>query len=119
MQLNAFVNSFGYDFIPESEKEKIIVKNNQLHLGIKEDILSESNKNEGLQLLADLDKKNEILTKDGFSRDGRAFLARFPQYKSIWQWQQQLRVGYLYACQLPDYDPRANAELGNIISTIK
>ncbi len=119
MQLNAFVNSFGYDFIPENERGKINAKNNQLHLGIKEDILSESNMNEGLQLLADLDKKNEILTKEGFSRDGRVFLARFPQYKSIWQWQQQLRVGYIYACQLPDYDPRANAELGNIISTIK
>lgn len=119
MQLNAFVNSFGYEFIPDTEREKINTKNKQLHLGIKEEILSESNMNEGLQLLADLDKKNEILTKDGLSREGRDFLARYPQYKSIWQWQQQLRVGYIYACQLPDYDPKANAALGKIISTIK
>lgn len=118
MQFNAFVNSFGYDFLPAEERLRISKQNEKLHLGINEKILSMTNKNEGLALLADLDKKNDILSEDGFSSDKREFLLRFPQYKSIWQWQQKLRFGYAYACKLPSHDPVANAAMKKIISQI-
>ncbi len=119
MQLNAFVNSFGYDFLPAGERESVIAQNERLRLGLNTDVLLHDNDNEGLGLLADLDKKNDLLSTDVFSGELRDFLLRFPQYKNIWQWQQKLRLAYVYACRLPDFDPAANSQLGSIISLIK
>ena len=119
MQFNAFVNSFGYDFLPEDERSNISSQNERLHLGLNEKVLSQANENEGLALLADLDTKNDLLSNDGgFSTERREFLLRFPQYKGMWQWQQKLRFGYAFACKLPNYDPVANANLKKIISQI-
>ena len=118
MQFNAFVNSFGYDFLPQKERENIALQNERLHLGLDEEVLSMGNEKEGLTLLADLDKKNDMLSNDGFSKDKRKFLLRYPQYKGLWQWQQKLRFGYAYACKLPDYDPVANTNLKKIMDQI-
>ena len=118
MQFNAFVNSFGYDFLPKEERDNIALQNERLHLGLNEEVLSMGNEKEGLTLLADLDKKNDMLSNDGFSRDKRKFLLRYPQYKGLWQWQQKLRFGYAYACKLPDYDPVANTNLKKIMDQI-
>lgn len=119
MQLNAFVNSFGFDFLPEVEQEKISSQNEKLHLGLNLKVLLKANDHEGLALLADLDKKSDLLSNNGgFSAEKRDFLLRFPQYKSIWQWQQKLRFGYAFACKLPNYDPVANSNLKKIISQI-
>ena len=95
-----------------------VFQNERLHLGLNEEVLSMDNENEGLTLLADLDKKNDMLSNDGFSRDKRKFLLRYPQYKGLWQWQQKLRFGYAYACKLPDYDPVANTNLKRIMDQI-
>jgi len=118
MQLNAFVNSFGYEFLPVEERKNISLQNERLHLGLNEEVLSKGNEKEGLTLLADLDKKNDLLSNGGFSKEKRNFLLRYPQYKGMWQWQQKLRFGYAYACKLPDYDPVANANLKKIIDQI-
>ena len=118
MQLNAFVSGFGYEFLPEEERSNISTQNARLHLGLNESVLTQTNENEGLNLLADLDHKNDLLSNEVFSADKREFLLRFPQYRSIWQWQQKLRFGYAYACKLPNYDPVANSNLKKVMSQI-
>lgn len=119
MQLNSFVNSFGYDFMTEEIKQNIIKQNEQLHLNLNDSILNIQDKNEGVTLLADLYTQQERLSQPGFNSQDRQFLLRFPQYSKMWKWQQQLRVGYIYSCSLPDYDVKANEALKKIIDAIK
>ena len=118
MRLNAFVDSFGYDFIAPEGRARILQSNDRLRLGIDASML-DRNANEGIALLADLDKKSELLAAEGFSKQGKQFLSRFPQYQSVWRWEQQLRFAFAFACELPDYDPVANASLGQIIAGVR
>lgn len=118
MQFNAFVSSFGFDYMDEKQKQKILKKNKELRLNIDEATLSEAKPLTTTEILADLYKQKELLRSGTFGLKDREFLARFPQYRRLWRWEQQLRIGYIYASELPDYDIKANAELKNILDEI-
>lgn len=119
MQFNKFSSSFGYAFVSSQDKQNIISKNKELKLNIDESLLDEIKTPVGISLLQDLYKQKELLSGSSFVSKDRKFLARFPQFKRVWRWEQQLRAGYILASELPDYDVKANDELKNIISTIK
>ena len=119
MQLNKFASSFGYAFLSENDKNKILSKNKELKLNIEEALIEEVKTPVGISLLQDLYKQKELLSGSSFVTKDRKFLARFPQFKRVWRWEQQLRAGYVFASELPDYDVKANAQLKDIISTIK
>ena len=119
MQLNAFTCSFGFDFIPAEERKNILAKNAELRLNLDEHLLCDEEPLDGVKLLESLAHQRELLGADGFSNQSREVLMRFPQYRSFWRWEQQLKVGYLYACHLPDYDIAANNELKLIINALK
>ena len=119
MQFNAFASSFGYDYMDEVHKQKIFKKNKELRLNIDETTLSVVEPPTALEILADLYKQKEILRSGTFGLKDREFLAKFPQYRRLWRWEQQLRIGYIFASELPDYDIKANAELKTILDSIK
>ena len=118
MQFNAFVSTFGYDYMDDDQKQKIIKKNKELRLNIDESTLSEIEPPTTLSILGDLYKQKELLRSGTFGTKDREFLARFPQYRRLWRWEQQLRIGYIFASELPDYDIKANAELKTILDAI-
>lgn len=120
MRFNEFVDCFGFNFIPDDDKANIAEQNQRFALGLKENELSIENAVEGAQLLADLPQKEETLTRQGYnSPAGRALLLRYPQFRVRWQWEQRLRLGFALATKMPDYDPKANAEMGKILDSIK
>lgn len=119
MQLNKFSSSFGYAFFDAESKKKLLSKNKELKLNIDETLIEENKSSEGICLLKDLYKQKELLSGSSFQRKDRNFLARFPQFKKVWRWEQQLRAGYIFASELPDYDIKANEELKRIIDNIK
>ena len=118
MQFNAFSSSFGYDFMDDTQKQKIIKKNQELRLNIDESLLTEASSPTPVQMLSDLYKQKELLRSGTFGGQDKAFLTRFPQYRRVWRWQQQLRIGYVMACDLPDYDIKANSDLKCILDAI-
>lgn len=118
MQLNEFASSFGYAFYPAAERQRLMEMNKRIRLNIDEDIINAKGEH-GMGLLADLYQQREVLSGKQFSSADRQFLARFPQYKRLWRWQQQLRAGFAFATDLPDYDVRANEQLGTILQSLK
>ena len=70
-------------------------------------------------MLSDLYKQKETLTSRSFGQQDRKFLSSFPQYKHVWRWEQQLRMGYVYASELPDFDIKANDSLRTIIQNLE
>lgn len=119
MSFNAFVNSFGYEFLSDETKQNILKQNKELQLNLDENMLEHNRETEGVSLLADLYQQKERLSSGVFGTSERQLLMRFPQYNQMWRWQQRLRLGYIYACSLPDYDVKANDELKNILKNMK
>lgn len=118
MQFNKFSGSFGYDYFAQADKSKISAKNAELKLNIDESLLNEKNSYIGISLLSDLYKQKELLSGSSFVGKDRKFLAKFPQYKRVWRWEQQLRTAYIYSSELPDYDIKANIQLKRIIDEL-
>ena len=120
MQFNEFTGSFGYSFYSEENKNKIKSKDIELRLNIDYDIIdNKSNVSSGMTLLSDLYKQKELLSGSSFESKDKAFLKRFPQFMRFWRWKEQLRVGFIFASELPDYDVRANEEMKSILDNLK
>lgn len=119
MQFNRFTSSFGYDFFSVKDKEKLTSKNKELRLNIDESLLDEKKSVIGISLLSDLYKQKELLSGNSFAGKDKQFLARFPQFKRVWRWEQQLRSAFIFASELPDYDVKANTQLKSIIDELK
>jgi hypothetical protein len=118
IQFNDFASSFGFKFLKDSDKQKLFKKNTELKLNIDTSLIDNDGSTENINLLSDLNKLKEMLSGKSFVAGDRKFLARFPQYKKVWRWQQQLRCGYILASELPDYDINANSELKAILENI-
>ena len=117
MQFNAFTSCMGYDYLGD-RKHALMANNKKMRLNIDEDILEKPADLRGVELFADLGKQKAMLASDTFGVSDRNFLTRFPQYRRLWRWQNQLRAAYAVACDLPDYDVEANSRLKDIISEI-
>ena len=119
MMFNRLSTSFGYDYFDADKRRSIAEKNQRFNLQLREALLENCVTNTSVELIADLDKQKTILQHNAFKAEDKEFLNRFPQYNSVWQWEERMKVGYAYSCELPDFDPIANEELGNILNEIK
>jgi len=118
VELNRFTTSFGFAFYSDKERAALLAKNHALHLNLDEALLFQDEKERGIDLLGDLYRQKELLAGKSFGSNDRQFLSRFPEHRSLWRWQQEMRAGFIYALELPNYDVKANAELKKIIDSI-
>lgn len=116
---NRLSTSFGYDYFDISKRNAISEKNQKFHLQLNEEMLNEDRSDASVELIADLDKQKTILQFAAFKSADKDFLNRFPQYSSVWRWEERMKLGYAFSCELPDFDPIANEELGKILNEIK
>lgn len=119
MKFNSFVNTFGYIYMPDSEKEKIKEQSKKLNLGLNVAELECKNPIEHIKILEDLYDTEKQMANSPYSPSISAMLLKLPQYNQIACWKQRLRFGFLYACQLPDYDTKANEELRKMLEKLK
>ena len=117
VMFNKMTSSFGYDFYTEEIKNKIEIINKELNLHIRREYIDVP-KNEGVMLVSHISHQKEILEHPSFNSDDKIFLNKFPQYNSVWKWEEQLKIGYILACDLPNYDAEANKVLGDILNFI-
>lgn len=119
MEFNKFSSTFGYSFLQPKDRDNIFSKNKELRLHIDTGLLEDTHQAQGIGLLSDLYKQKETLTSRSFGQQDRKFLSSFPQYKHVWRWEQQLRMGYVYASELPDFNMKANDSLRTIIQNLE
>lgn len=119
MEFNKFSSTFGFAYLQPKDRDNIISKNKELRLNIDTSLLEDSRPVQGIRLLSDLYKQKETLTSRSFGQQDRRFLSSFPQYRHVWRWEQQLRIGYVYASKLPDFDIKANDNLRTIIQNLE
>ena len=119
MEFNKFSSTFGYAFLQPNDRDNVISKNKGLRLHIDTELLEDAHQSKEISLLSDMYKQRETLTNRSFGQQDKRFLASFPQYRHVWRWEQQLRMGYIYTSKLPDFDIKANDSLRIIIQDLK
>ena len=117
VMFNKMTSSFGYDYFDESTIDSIESLNEKFNLQINRHYIDAS-PSDGINLIGEISRQKEILERPRFGTDDKEFLNKFPQYNSVWKWEEQLKAGFIIACDLPNYDAEANKELGQIISII-
>ena len=100
--LNKCINSAGLEYFTESDFNKLKEANEKSNLGLNLD--NEERPNEQKNVM-------ELFTAtDGLST---------PNYRNYLLWYNRLKVGFVSVCDIPNYDPSANRQLGDIIEAWK
>ncbi len=93
--------------------------NARLKLGIEGDMIDLDESQRGVELLVKVDELNSRLERGGFRPELKKALRAVPHYGYQWRWIELMKTGYMFACNLPDYDVQANELLGAIINELK
>lgn len=117
VMFNKMTSSFGYEYFDSETKDSIVGLNDKFNLQINQHYMDAS-PSDGIGLIGEIIRQKEILERPRFGIEDKEFLNKFPQYNSVWKWEEQLKVGFVLACDLPNYDAEANKQLGQIISII-
>lgn len=107
--LNNCITSVGYAFFENKNREdlKALNEKNNLGLKIEEETISNPNINDLLQRI-DTQKYN--------FQNNPGTMRNMPNYKNYLQWYSRLKTGFVYVCDIPNYDVNENARLGAIIN---
>lgn len=114
MELNRFTMTFGTDFLSPEDYKRLCDKATELRI-VPNLLPPETAAPKGLELLTLLSEQKRILASNSFGTKNREMLAQNPQFGSVWRWQNHLRLAFLQASDVPDYDLQANEELGKIL----
>ena len=119
IELNKYVSSFGYDYLTKEQKKEMADNNQRLKLGIESDMIDIDDSQRGVQLLVKVDELNGRLERGGFKPELKKAMRAVPHYGNQWRWIELMKTGYMFACNLPDYDVQANELLSAIIDELK
>ena len=118
LELNQFVTSFGQQFMTIEQQEDLREKNDRLNLGLDVSSPEENDSVIGVGLLAKLDEAQMAYEERRFDDATNKLMGQLPQFKSRWDWERKLRIGFVYANKLPSYDPVLNKKMGEIIEML-
>jgi hypothetical protein len=113
--INNFVSSVGFNYFSEQDKEEFKTASEKNSLGLilnhEETRLSEFNKDQVGELFENIDNLPNVM-KDNPSISS---LKMIPSYMNYQRWNDLLKFGFIAVCDIPNYDVKANEQLGVII----
>jgi hypothetical protein len=117
--INKFINTVGFDYFSASDIADLKRANekNDLGLVIEHDELQyEQNSHEEVaELISMMGNLSEILNKNPLPQAAK----RLPNYRSYIMWYDFLKVGFVFVCDIPNYDLTANNKLKLILEECK
>ncbi|MBY0244624.1 MAG: putative virulence factor [Sphingobacteriaceae bacterium] len=111
--LNKCVKTIGFEYLDESALNDLKQANQQNNLGL----ILEENNNPKENSLEELFTRIENWTEIIQSRPEE--MKTLPSYRNYLEWYNRLKVGFVYVCDIPNYDVAANEKLGKIIADSK
>lgn len=118
MHMNRFVSGFGFDYLPKATLANIREKNDRLNWRLNMNDSAQKPDGPGIEILEEMDKIVELINNPRDPQN-RAKLSRFPQFEKADRWINNMKIGFISSCEMPDYDLAANSSLGTIINTLK
>lgn len=121
MEYNHFTMCYGYDYIQPEALKKLEDQSAENNLNIDWELLHHQKAPSGIALLENMAKTMDKLANMSYGAEVHSLQLSLPEYKSRWQWEQQMRVAMLMVCNIPNpkYGVPANDKLGEIIKNVK
>lgn len=118
--INTFVTSFGTAYFRPELWETIRKNIAQNHLDVKVDVNDpqtvtvddEGVRNMMTDVFDTLEHLDDVIRNLDSNRDKLQLVSYYSSYR---EWTEDLMIAFLALCDIPDYDPVANKELGMII----
>jgi hypothetical protein len=114
--LNNFINTVGYCYISSSDIEDLYKANEQHKLGMclehNETPIEQFDETQVVELFSLTDRLPDYL-REGSTTD---VLRKLPLYRNFRHWYDMLKVGFIMVNDIPDFDPNANAKLGELLN---
>ncbi|MDR1340324.1 MAG: putative virulence factor [Prevotellaceae bacterium] len=107
--LNKCINTIGFEYLGAPEIKDLQEANEKNNLGL----VLEQHTNAAEKSVADLFTKIENWTDIIKSKPQE--MKSLPSYRNYLAWYNRLKVGFVFVCDIPNYDVAANERLGSII----
>lgn len=111
--LNKCINSVGFEYLDESAINDLKEANNKNNLGL----ILEQNINPTESSVEDIFTKIENWTNIITTRPEE--MKTLSSYRNYIVWYNRLKAGFVFVCDIPNYDVDKNRELGVIINDFK
>lgn len=110
---NRFIMNVGMDFYSKSHIMELQTANKQNNLGLR---FENAEADEKINIKELFEKVDDMVT---LLQDDIEALKTLPNYKSYQNWRNNLKIGLVSVCDIPNYDVEANIILGNILNELK
>jgi len=107
--LNKCINTVGFDYFDESEREDLRLANEKNNLGLNLNHYGNPTEKSIAELFDRIDNWTDII------QDNPEEMKSLPSYRGYLSWYNRLKIGFVSVCDIPNYDVNANEKLGVII----
>ena len=111
--LNKCINSVGLDYFNESEISDLHIANENNNLGLELEQHNNPTVQSVSKLFEKIDDWNNIIQSQPEQ------MKSLPSYRNYLLWRNNLKVGFVSVCDIPNYDIEANEKLDAIIKEFK
>ena len=115
--INSFVNNVGYSHFKKEEKIEFEIANEKNNLGLKiqdkTSIKKIINKEDVGELFENIDNLPNLMNEFGISGNSNT-IDMIPSFINYKNWNDLLKFGFIAVCDIPNYDVKANENLGVI-----
>jgi len=126
--INEYVNTFGWAYYSEAEKQKMYATNTANNLNLKFPATEE--KFHTIQKVSDgessemtleklieyMDNLNENLSKNPVDKD---IIKYVPMVKNYQKWSELMKIAFIANCDIPTYNMEANKVLSELLDRIR
>ncbi len=107
--LNKCINTVGFDYFDESEREDLRLANEKNNLGLNLNHFGNPTEKSIAELFERIDNWTDII------QENPEEMKSLPSYRGYLSWYNRLKIGFVSVCDIPNYDVNANEKLGVII----
>lgn len=127
-KINEFVNSVGWTYFSEAERQKIRETNlaNNLNLRVPQDeevfqSMERISENAGARMSVEalIDLMYELNDKLNERPIDRETLQYVPMIRNYQRWSELMKISFIANCDIPNYNVEANKILGDILNKMK
>lgn len=118
--INEFINSVGWTFFSDAEKEKIkeADKSNNIRLIFPEETetFEAVEEDDVVELFEMMEELNKNLNKRPIDFET---IKNVPMIKNYRRWRELLKISFVANCDIPTYNVEANKQIGEILKRVR
>jgi hypothetical protein len=112
--LNKLIVSFGTEYLSDDDMNDLILANERnsldLHIADRNNSIIDTNKERIAEVVSRIGSLKTVLAEK------REEEKKLPHFANYVKWRNNLKIGFIYVCDIPNYDIMANNKLRTIMN---